>query len=272
MLSRVSNNIFFASFISLLLSGAPVFAAFYKWVDEDGNTHYSDVAPTETETKTQELDLEPMNRIQGFDVNKSDSIAEEIVDKKDDKKSVVTTSSNIDSNPFECFGPSPKTSNTVQNRKPLQENEYKSLLSLFGEMKGRWKGKGVVTNCKGTEKKPNIEVNNYDTTSEFRLRRSKELIAEFDMYSSKLRKAISENIQLFLTEKQLTFSPSQSDETIALNLTENTIELWVEQYSFYGARKELVRTFKLQSNKMEVGQYSYSNGELESSTVWSLSK
>lgn len=272
MLSKVSYNVFFTFFVSLMLSSGSVFAAFYKWVDENGNTHYSDVAPKEIETKAQKIDLEPMNRIQGFDVNRGDSSKESVVDKKGDVKTVVSNLVQTDNNAFKCFGPSPKTSNTVLERKPLQESEYQNLLSLFGNMKGRWKGEAVVTICKGTGKKPNIELNKYDTTSEFRLRRSRELIADFDMYSSKLRKSIDENIKLFLTEEQLTFSPSQSDETVALHLSDNVIELWVEQHSFHGTRKELVRTFKLLSNKMEVGQYSYSNGELESSTRWSLSK
>lgn len=274
MLGKVSYNLLIVLVLLLSLSVGSAFAAFYKWVDENGNTHYSDVAPKAADTKaqTQEIHLKPMNRMQGVEFDKREDAPEEVTDKKERQPTDASTSSNVNSNPLECFGPSPRTSNTVLKTELLQKSQYKSLLSLLENMKGRWKGEAVVTICNGTAKKPKIEVNKYDTTSEFRLRRSKELVADFEMYSSKLRKTVDDHIKLFLTEEKLSFSASQSDETVALNLSENVIELWVEQYAYYGTRKELVRTFKLQSNNLEVGQYSYSNGELESSTRWSLSK
>lgn len=270
MLSKNSYSFFFTTFLLLVLPSGSVSAAFYKWVDKDGNTHYSDVAPDKA--KVEEINLEPMNRIQGFDASKVDSMVNKEGDKKDSDQSAPAVSLHSNEGSFECFAPSPKTSNTALERKPLKESEYENISSLFSKIKGRWKGEGVITTCNGTAESPKIKVDKYDTTSEFRLRRSKEIVADFDMYSSKLRKSTDAHIKLFLSETQLTFSPSQSDKTVALNLSENIIELWVEQYSYYGTRKELVRTFKLDSNKLEVGEYSYSNGALESSSLWSLSR
>lgn len=272
MLIRKLLKPFYCIPLLLILPSGVVFGALYKWVDEKGNTHYSDVAPTKNVATTQQIHLEPLNSIESVHINKNGVVNDKQTIDNNEKKRPEVAHEASKLSAKSCFGPSPKTSNTLLVRTSLEKTERKDILSLLKKMKGQWKGVGVLTACSGTKITPSIESSEFETTADIQFRRSKEVRIEFDMYSSKLRKAINENIKLFVSEQHLSFSPSQSDESVLMHSSANTIELWVEQYPFNGVHSELVRVFNMQSNTMEIEQYSYSNGELESSLIWKLTK
>lgn len=259
-------------FLLIVMPNGISAGALYKWVDVNGNTHYSDVAPTNNKEQAQEINITPLNEIQSSHIKQSDFASgkkQALLDNKTPPDKPNTTQKHSAKS---CFGASPQASNSTLARTQLKKVEHKNIASLFNRMEGLWRGNGVITKCTGTKAKPRIEKYNYKTTAEFNVRRSKELRVEFDMYSAKLKKEINEHIKLFLSGEHISFSRNQSDETVLLHSSDSGIELWVEQYPVHGVYKELIRIFKLQSKTMKVEQYIYADGELENSIVWNLSK
>jgi len=258
--------------LAFLYSSYVLAGNLYKWVDENGNIHYGDERPTENSHQVEEVELQPLN---SFDnplptrIETPNTKELKVINEFTSKALKKTIAKHY---PTDCFGPSPLANDTPLNREKITKAQHKSLSLLIREMSGSWYGNALYFNCKGQIKDPVIEKIHYSASAEIRLKRSKDLIINFEMYSSKKRVTTHEDIELFLSEEHIAFSDYQSDETVLLNESTHHIELWVENFPTAGVRNELVRIFEIQNKKFTIKQFQYVNGALASVMQWNLVK
>ena len=262
-------KIYYLLFLCLSFSPFLLGGSLYKWVDKNGNTHYSDEKPTAQSSRIIELTLQPLNSFEPFAPKEKEKEKE-----KEEKKlaSPEKPKKPPKKSPTDCSGPSPITNNTPLHRIKLSKAQHASLSLLMLAMKGKWQGSATRIQCKGIASNPIYAQSNYTVSADIKLKRFKDITIEFSMYSAKKRITTHENISLFLSDEFLSYSDYQSDETVLLNTSEQTIELWVENFPIAGVRNELVRVFEVQQKTILITQFHYVSGALASVMKWDLFK
>ena len=271
------HNKFMSSMVMLLLVGlATVSMAsgeLFKWTDEHGNTHYSDTPPTDGGLTSELLQLPELNRLEHRVTPASNKYA------NGDPKLPLTET---DRSPGilksklpeleTCFSASPRATGIHLNKNQLTKHDHRDIEQMFLQIKGDWKGTALFTECRGEISNPKLKKNKYQAELEVKLRRSKELSLNFDMYSSDLGLSKKEEMEFFLSDKYLSLSQTLSDKSVMLELNSNGFSLWVAQFLGSGVHRELIRTVRITKDTLIIDQYNYANNALIQLVRWSMKK
>ena len=267
-------------------------AEIYKWIDENGEKHYSNMPPANAgdveivfgEIQHDEAaDQEPV---------KADQIETDALVEKNEKEKRQT--SEVEQEKLEeakqdhpplfasgCFSPS----YSVQQGRGVNEaiiprdfakGEYQNLQKLFQSLEGNWEGNASVIVCEETQDKVRKVVDNYLIKSEGKMSSTGQFDIKATLHSQKKNETRDESLYLYLDPKKLALEPNISIGDIELISVSSNELAYVEKTqnrseSGGSEMHEKVTTIKKTGEEsFTLERILYYNGRLIKISTWHL--
>jgi len=267
-------------------------AEIYKWIDENGLKHYSNMPPANAGNveivfgEIQYDEAADQERVKA-DQKETDAFIEK--NKKEERQASEAEQKKLkdskqDEPPLfssECFSPS----YSVQQGRGVNEaiiprdfngGEYQNLQKLFQSLEGNWEGNASVLVCEETEDDVRKVVDNYSVKSLCKMSSTGQFDLKATLHSQKKNETRDESLCLYLDPQKLALEPNisigdielisvSSDELAYVEKTQNRSE------SGGSEMHEKVTTLKKTGEaSFSLERILYYNGRLITISTWHL--
>lgn len=275
-----------------LFSTPQLDAEIYKWIDENGVKHYSNMPPANAENveivfgEIQYDEAADQERVKA-DQKETDALIEK--NKKEEQQASKAEQKKLEEAKQDqpplfasgCFSPS----YSVQQGRGVNEaiiprdftgGEYQNLQKLFHSLEGNWEGNASVLVCEGTQDKVRKVVDNYSVKFEGKMRSTGQFDLKATLHSQKKKATHDESLRLYLDPQKLTTEPNISIADIELISVSSDELAYVEKRqnrSESGASEmhEKVTTIKKTGEaSFSLERILYYNGRLITISTWHL--
>lgn len=275
-----------------LFSTPQLDAEIYKWIDENGVKHYSNMPPANAENveivfgEIQYDEAADQERVKA-DQKETDALIEK--NKKEEQQASKAEQKKLEEAKQDqpplfasgCFSPS----YSVQQGRGVNEaiiprdftgGEYQNLQKLFHSLEGNWEGNASVLVCEGTQDKVREVVDNYSVNFEGKMSSTGQFDLKATLHSQKKKATHDESLRLYLDPKKLTTEPNISIADIELISVLSDELAYVEKRqnrSESGASEmhEKVTTIKKTGGaSFSLERILYYNGRLITISTWHL--
>jgi hypothetical protein len=207
-------------------------AEIYKWVDENGVKHYSNMPPANARNvkvvghEIQHDEAADQERVKA-EQKETEALIEK--NKKEEQQASEAEQKKLEEAKQDqpplfasgCFSPS----YSVQQGRGVNEaiiprdftgGEYQNLQKLFQSLEGNWEGNASVLVCEGTQDKVREVVDNYSVKSEGKMSSTGQFDLKATLHSQKKKATHNEYLRLYLSKEKLTSEPNISIADIEL--------------------------------------------------------
>ena len=207
-------------------------AEIYKWIDENGVKHYSNMPPANARNvkvvghEIQHDEAADQERVKA-EQKETEALIEK--NKKEEQQASEAEQKKLEEAKQDqpplfasgCFSPS----YSVQQGRGVNEaiiprdftgGEYQNLQKLFQSLEGNWEGNASVLVCEGTQDKVREVVDNYSVKSEGKMSSTGQFDLKATLHSQKKKTTHNEYLHLYLDPKKLTSEPNISVADIEL--------------------------------------------------------
>jgi len=275
-----------------LFSTPQLDAEIYKWIDENGAKHYSNMPPANAGDveivfgEIQHDEAADEERVKA-DQKETDALIEKNIKEKrqaseaEQKKLEEAKQDHPPLFASGCFSPSYSVQqgrgvNEAIIPKDFTKGEYQNLQKLFQSLEGNWGGNASVLVCEETQDKVRKVVDNYLIKSEGKMSSTGQFDLKATLHSQKKNETRDESFRLYLDPKKLALEPNISIGDIELISVSSNELAYVEKTqnrseSGGSEMHEKVTTIKKTGEaSFTLERILYYNGRLIKISTWHL--
>ena len=282
--------------VLLLLMGGVTLAAIYRWTDESGRVHYGDSPPSQSDVQSvdapeapTEEEVERARKQMRKKIEQYEDLSKEIYPPESPEKPAQHANNYpVITDDAACFSSLPEitewpSANTYKNitYTTLNNTQKETLLKMFRNIGGAWRGTITDLACMGTPTRPVSRITNYDARTTIHW---DSLISQLSFKTDSKDQERHEDAQffhIFAVGDALYFNDRWRTDTIiqegsevkVINITSNIVSFIIIRRIYPSGKQQVeIRYLDISGGSLKLTELYFNNGLLTGSRVWMLYK